>query len=427
MYDHAHSKRIIKTEPLDEQQTTPTTTQPEIHNTVEQPVPPKRKRPEFDRKTIGKHLGLFLLTFACVSLVGANFVGFNSPFFPIIMPDSVDFWRGVLFASLLLGFLTVHEFGHFFAARFHKIRVSLPYYIPIPLGIGTMGAVIRIKQKISDSKKMFDVGIAGPLAGFVVSLAVLIIGFATLPEPSYINNFAGHDAVQEFVADNGTFPEQPVGETGGNTLIVGETLLYSFLAQFFENVPPMWEMYHYPFLFAGWLGLFFTALNLMPVGQLDGGHILYSLIGFHNHQKVARICFGVLSVLAGIEAIPFLHLSLEGWGWSHPLGIYSWFMWAGVLFFLLRKAFHADHAWIAPVLVLSLAMSASYLYFVLGSITTTSSLIWVFWSFFVAYFVGIEHPPAVYERKLNTSRTVLGWLSMIIFILCISPNPLYFV
>lgn len=382
---------------------------------------------KFDALTILKHLGLFILTFASVSFVGAGFVGFAPSLFPIIMPETGDLYRGILFAGLLLGFLGVHEFGHFFAAQYHKIKVSLPYFIPIPLGIGTMGAVIRIKQKINETRKMFDIGIAGPLAGFVVSLVVLLIGFANLPDPGYINQFAGHDAIQEYVNTNGTFPEAPPESSNGNVLIVGETLLYSFLAQFFENVPPMWEMYHYPFLFAGWLGLFFTALNLMPVGQLDGGHILYSLIGFKKHQIVARIAFGILTVLAGIESIPFIHLTLEGWGWSHPIGLYSWFIWTGILFVLFRKAFHGDHNWIAPTLTLSLAFSACYLYLIAGSITSTGSLIWIVWSFFIAYFVGVEHPPALYERKLSTSRKVLGWLSMIIFVLCISPNPLYFV
>lgn len=385
------------------------------------------KPKEFDTKTILKHLGLFLLTFASVSLVGASFVGFSPSLFPVVMPDTGDLLRGVLFATLLLGFLGVHEFGHFFAAQYHKIKVTLPYFIPIPLGIGTMGAVIRIKQKINDTKKMFDIGVAGPLAGFVVSLTVLIIGFSTLPDPGYINQFEGHDAVQKYVNANGVFPETPPEATEGNVLIVGETLLYSFLAQFFENVPPMWEMYHYPFLFAGWLGLFFTALNLMPVGQLDGGHILYSLIGFKKHRIVARIAFGILTVLAGIESIPFIHLTLEGWGWSHPSGIYSWFVWAGVLFILINKAFHQEYQWIAPSLVISMAISAGYLYLIAGSISTTGSLIWVVWSFFIAYFVKVEHPPAYYERPLSATRKVLGWLSMIIFILCISPNPLYFI
>lgn len=384
-----------------------------------------RYRPDLDTKTVLKHLGLFLITVLTVSLAGAGFVGFNPSLFPVALPTLPDFYRGLLFAGLLLGFLGVHEFGHYFAALYHKIKVTLPYFIPIPLGIGTVGAVIRIKQKINDTYKMFDVGASGPIAGFVVSLAILIYGFSTLPEPSFIQNFAGHEAVKEHVAQHDTYPENPPQETDGNLLIVGNTLLYGFLASFFENVPPMWEMYHYPFLFAGWLGLFFTALNLTPIGQLDGGHILYSLIGFEKHRTVARIFFGALVTLAGIEAVPFIHLSLGEF--DNASGMLSWIIWGSVLYMLLRKAFHDDLNWILPVLSSALAITAFYLYFIVGNITTTGSLIWVVWSFFIAYLVGIEHPPAMRERELDPTRKFLGWLSMAIFVLCMSLNPLYLI
>ena len=380
-------------------------------------------QPDLDTKTVLKHLGLFLVTVLTVALAGAGFVGFNPSLFPVSLPTLSDFYRGLLFAALLLGFLGVHEFGHYFAALYHKIKVTLPYFIPVPLGIGTVGAVIRIKQKINDTHKMFDVGAAGPIAGFIVSLLILLYGFSTLPDASYIQNFAGHEAVKEYVAQNGTYPEDPPGETDGNLLIVGNTLLYSFLASFFENVPPMWEMYHYPFLFAGWLGLFFTALNLTPIGQLDGGHILYSLIGFKKHQIVARLFFGLLITLAGFEAIPFIHLSLGEY--DNAYGILSWIIWSGVLYSILRKAFHDDIQWIIPTLASSLAITAAYLYLYVGNISTSGSLIWVVWSFFIAYLVGVEHPPALRERELTPTRKFLGWLSMAIFILCISPNPLY--
>ncbi|TYP93863.1 hypothetical protein LX73_1578 [Fodinibius salinus] len=382
-------------------------------------------RQELDPKTIAKHLALFLITVLTVSLTGSSFVGFNPAPFPLGLPSLSDFFRGLLFAGLLLGFLGVHEFGHYFAAVYHKIKVTLPYFIPIPLGIGTFGAVIRIKQKINDTYKMFDVGASGPLAGFVVSLVVLIYGFSTLPEPSYIQNFEGHEAVKEYVAENGVYPDNPPQETNGNVLMVGNTILYSALASFYENVPPMWEMYHYPFLFAGWLGLFFTALNLTPIGQLDGGHILYSLIGFKKHKIVARLFFGVLITLAGIEAIPFIHMNLGDF--DNSLGILSWIIWAAVLYTLLRKAFKGDLQWIIPTLATSIASSAGFLYLYVGNITTSGSLIWVFWSFFLAYLVGIEHPPALRERKLTPTRRFLGWLCMVIFVLCISPNPLYLI
>ena len=401
------------------------TTDLKYEEITSEPSVAEKNQPELDGKTIFKHSALFIITVLTVTLAGAAFVGFTPSLFPFSMPTEPDFYRGLLFAGLLLGFLGVHEFGHYFAALHHKIKVTLPYFIPIPFGIGTLGAVIRIKQKINDTYKMFDVGAAGPIAGFIVSLTILLYGFGTLPDASFINNFEGHEAVKEYVAQHGTYPENPPEETNGNLLIVGNTLLYGFLASFFENVPPMWEMYHYPFLFAGWLGLFFTALNLTPIGQLDGGHILYSLVGFKKHRTVARIFFGILVTLAGIEVVPFIHLALGEW--DNAIGILSWVIWIGVLFVLLRKAFHNDHKWIAPTLAISVVLTAAYLLFIVGNISTSGSLIWVVWSFFIAYLVGIEHPPALYERELDPTRKFLGWVSMGIFVLCISPNPLYLI
>ncbi len=392
----------------------------EVHD-----VPPETNPNHPDTKTILKHAGLFLLTFFFVSWAGAQFVGFQGAALPIIFPVWSDFLRGILFAVLLLGFLGIHEFGHYFAALHHKIRVTLPYFIPIPLGIGTMGAVIRIKQKINHNYKMFDIGAAGPLAGFVVALGVLLYGFATLPDPSYILHFQGHEAVKEFVRANGHYPSQIPENTGGQMIVFGSTLLYGFLASFFQNVPPMWEMYHYPFLLAGWFGLFFTALNLTPVGQLDGGHILYSLLGSKKHRIVARSFFGILVTLAGIEAIPFIHQLLGKWDTAY--GTLSIVIWAGVLFFLLRKGFRDDHQWIAPVLISSLTVSVGYIYLFVGSLAAGGSLLWLVWSFFIAYLVGVEHPPAAFEKPLSPTRKFLGWLSMIIFVLCISPNPIYII
>lgn len=405
--------------------TSPETTSFQVNSVTAEPSITDRMQQHLDPQTVFKHLGLFLLTVLTVSLAGAGFVGYNPTPFPLALPTLPDFYRGLLFAGLLLGFLGVHEFGHYFAALYHHVRVTLPYFIPIPLGIGTFGAVIRIKQKINDTYKMFDVGAAGPLAGFVVSVGVLLYGFATLPDPSFIQNFAGHEAIKDFVAQHGVYPDSPPQATNGNLLIVGNTLLYSFLASFFQNVPPMWEMYHYPFLFAGWLGLFFTALNLTPIGQLDGGHILYSLLGFKKHRTIARLFFGVLITLGTIEAIPFIHVSLGDW--DNTYGVLSWIIWSGLLYMLLQKAFHNNLQWILPILASALGISAIYLYGVEGSISSYGSLIWVFWSFFIAFFVGIEHPPALRERELDPTRKFLGWLSMVIFVLCISPNPLYLI
>src|SRR5690625_7700207 len=115
-------------------------------------------------------------------------------------------WReGARFATLLLAFLGVHEFGHYFAAVRHNVKVTLPYFIPVPLGIGSLGAGIRIEEQIRRTKQLFDIGIAGPVAGFVGALTVLLIGFFTLREPSCIESFAGHEVVAEHIAVPGTY------------------------------------------------------------------------------------------------------------------------------------------------------------------------------------------------------------------------------
>ena len=389
--------------------------QPEPFHFIDKP---QKNRPNF--KEILKHSLLFAATFLCVTFVGIMWVGQTAN-----AESYWDMWKeGALFATLLLAFLGTHEFGHYFAAVYHNVKVSLPYFIPVPLGIGTLGAVIRIEERISETRKLFDIGIAGPIAGFVVSLLILIYGFATLPGPEFMENFAGHEAIIEHIDQTGTFPvDPPAAEPDGATIIMGSTLLYSFIAGFFENVPPMYEMYHYPFLFAGWLGLFFTALNLTPVGQLDGGHILYSLIGYEKHKKIARYAYTGITALGGIEMIPFLYIMLNEW--FPGFGFSAIMIWALILLFLFGKGFNREMNWILPALILSVGSSVLYLSLTSG-FTQSGSLIWSFWSFFLVYFVKLEHPPVMFEQPLSPARRKLGWISMAVFVLCISPNPIYF-
>lgn len=391
----------------------------------EQDSPSGRKN-RLTWKDLLKHGSLLLITFLTVTATGILWVGqtANADSFMDMVPE------GALFAFVFLLFLGTHEMGHYLAAVRHRVAVSLPWFIPVPFGIGTLGAVIKIKERVSDSIKLFDIGIAGPIAGFIVALTLLLYGLVTLPDPSFIASFDQHDEVVAHVEQHGTWPESPPSlasdesEDGGSmSMILGNTLLYSFLSSFFPDAPPLYELYHYPFLFAGWLGLFFTALNLMPVGQLDGGHILYSLLGYRKHRLVARTTFAVIVSLAGLEAIPMIHESLQAW--IPDLLPLSLALWGIVLYLILRRAYQKDPQWIGRVWSLSLLATLLLLWFG-WSPAASGSMIWLFWSAFLAWFIGLEHPPAMQERPLTPIRRWLGWTSMAIFVLCISPNPISF-
>ena len=343
-----------------------------------------------------------------------------------ILLDRLFLLDGLRFGGSLLLFLTIHEFGHYFAARYHGIRTSLPYYIPtLTLGIGTLGAVIRIREPIPSTRKLFDVGIAGPLAGFVMALLVLIYALATLPEPSYILDLDGHEELKQYVEQFGVFPKRsmdlaPPGEDV-MTLLVGQTPLYWFLTQFFDNVPPMDEMYHYPMLFAGWMGLFFTALNLLPVGQLDGGHIIYALVGRKWHSRLAR-GFIILLLISGtigfvLDIFPALFVA------SELAGRLGWFILAGILYYFLSKVFNQDHRFIAPSLlgIIAFGIFAQYdpeLFADFGY------WVWFIWCLLIILLIKVEHPPVLTPEPLTPGRKVLAVLSIVIFLLCFSFAPL---
>jgi len=370
-------------------------------------------------KTILIHGGLFLATVVTVSVQGLQFVGQTAV--------TLEFWplfqQGLVFALLLLAFLGAHEFGHYFAAVYHKVKVTLPYFIPLPLlFIGTFGAVIRIKEPVYSTKKLYDIGIAGPLAGFVVSLVILLIGFATMPGPEHVKNFAGHEDTIAYVDATGQWPSEAVPSPEGDTMVLGNTLLYVWLASFFDNVPPMWEMYHYPFLFAGWLGLFFTALNLLPLGQLDGGHILYSLLGSKRHAIVARVVFAALVMFAGVGVVPFTYELISQWDTSYAT--LSWSMWGLASFAMLQKAYKGDMRWSIPAWVVSFGGAILYSIYVSGFDAAAGYLIWGVWSLFILFGSGIEHPPVMVEEELSPGRKLLGWLSMAVFVGCITLSPI---
>jgi membrane-associated protease RseP (regulator of RpoE activity) len=332
-----------------------------------------------------------------------------------------DFLLGMQFSVPFLLILTVHEFGHYFTARYHRVSTSLPYYIPLPSIpytpslIGTMGAVIRLRSRVKSNIQHFDIGLAGPLAGFIVALVVLWYGFRTLPPPDHIFQF--HPDYKQYglnYADHVYSPEYLKGKTSVD-IVMGNTLLFEFYKQFVavpERVPNAHEIIHYPILFAGFLALFFTSLNLLPIGQLDGGHIVYGLFGKKNHRIIASIFFVLLMFYSGLGYVRpsdppeklmfyipgfvlFLFFSFTGLGLSRK----DTLMYALLVFalqFLLSWAFPTIEGYSG----------------------------WLLFGVILGRFIGIRHPASEIEQPLDSKRIVLGWLSLVIFIVCFSPAPI---
>jgi membrane-associated protease RseP (regulator of RpoE activity) len=187
---------------------------------------------------------------------------------------------GLLFSVPLLIILSAHEFGHYVACRIHKVDATLPYYLPLPLPpTGTLGAVIRIKEAFPSKRALFDIGVAGPIAGFVMLLPILYWGVT-------LSTIA------------------PVAH-GPDVLEFGEPLLFkAFAWMHFGLIPEGSEVLLHPVGFAAWWGMLATALNLMPFGQLDGGHIVYSLLGRRSsYVSIATVGVAMLLTLRSMSWI----------------------------------------------------------------------------------------------------------------------------
>jgi len=393
---------------------------------------PKVEREEKDRYWL--HAVLFVATLATTIFAGGQMAGRyifyaeSENWLQLFGAQiSVEFvLDGFRFGGSLLLFLTVHEFGHYFAARRHGVSTSLPYFIPFPWnGIGTFGAVIRIREQIPSMRKLFDIGTAGPVAGFVVALVVLIIGLATLPTLDYVLDLPGHEGLKAFVQQNGVFPDrldQVVTSSDDMLLVVGSTPLYWMLSQLFADVPPMWEMYHYPFLFAGWLGLFFTAVNLLPVGQLDGGHMLYALVGPKWHRRLARGFVMLLLTSGGIgfmdDVAPFLSQ------WTMTAGILPWLVLALVMLFYLHRVFRDQPRLVVASLfgVVSVIALLRWNPWIVNNLGYTG---WLFWCLLIVLLIRVDHPPVLEMEPLSPKRRILAILGLVIFALCFSIKPLY--
>jgi membrane-associated protease RseP (regulator of RpoE activity) len=166
------------------------------------------------------------------------------------------FWTGWTFSFSLLGILLIHEFGHYFACRAHGIRATLPWVLPAPTLSGTAGAVIQIRSRIPTRNALMDVGVYGPLAGYVASAVAVAVGFA-------MSFHAPADAPAAII------------RFGGEPLTI--RLLHALLVYWDPSIPDFAHIAPHPVLVAGWIGLFITSLNLIPGGQLDGGHVLYAI------------------------------------------------------------------------------------------------------------------------------------------------------
>ena len=236
---------------------------------------------------------LFVLTFISTLTVGAMHEGID------VVAEPIKIYKGWPFSITLLLILLFHEFSHYLASKKHRIEASLPYFIPAPTLFGTFGAVIKMKSPITTKNALIDIGASGPIAGFIISVIATIIGLSL----SRI---------------------MPVHDTA-NVISLGDSLLFKGLTRaILGAVPDNQDVYLHPVALAGWIGFFVTSLNLIPIGQLDGGHILYALLG-DNHAVISKLLVGVMFIMG--------FLLWDGWiiwgvlliilGFKHPPIVYA--------------------------------------------------------------------------------------------------------
>jgi membrane-associated protease RseP (regulator of RpoE activity) len=235
------------------------------------------------------HLLLFVLT------VGTTLSAYPAAFRQVLPWEALGhtgLWAEALSFSLaLLAILGAHEMGHYVLARFHKVDATLPYFIPLPIiGIGTLGAVIRIRGRIPHRNALVDIGASGPLAGLVVAVPVLLWGLAhsqVVEAPARAFAFPGEDSlvvvVRElfaWVMEKLTLAPAAPEAYAPRAQLFGDSLMMQALTWLaLGPLPANAEVVAHPVVLAGWFGLFVTLLNLLPVGQLDGGHLTYALWG----------------------------------------------------------------------------------------------------------------------------------------------------
>ena len=255
--------------------------------------------------------------------------------FAFLHPDILG--KGLLFSGSLLAILVAHESGHYLFCRYYGVDATLPFFIPQPplLIPGTFGAFIRMKSPVPSRRALFDIGLAGPLAGFVVILPVAFAGVLTLP---HVPLLAGQTS------------------GGGGGIIFNDPLLFRLIARWLKidlDNSVVNSLY-----FAAWVGALVTSLNLMPVGQLDGGHGTFSIFGKTAHRWIGTVAFVAMALI-----------SVLGWMWH---GSPSGFVYVVLLAIMLR----------------------------------------------------VQHPQPEQMEPLGLARTIIGILTLIVFVLCFLPFPI---
>ena len=240
------------------------------------------------------HVVLLVLTIGATTLVGVNhYLAFVSDFAPLPelpMPLNQLLLRGLWYSGTILTILGCHELGHYFACRYYDVDASLPFFLPFPFAItGTLGAFIKIREPIPTKRMLFDVGIAGPIAGFLIAVPALFIGIALSHVVRIPPDFVGFE--------------------------LGEPLLFKLATKaLWGTIQDGYSLNMHPMAFGAWFGLLATALNLFPVGQLDGGHVSYAVLGRQS-------TYVTLATVVGSIVLALFYS--------------SWIVWTGLLLVML--------------------------------------------------------------------------------------------
>jgi membrane-associated protease RseP (regulator of RpoE activity) len=264
---------------------------------------------------------------------------------------------GVLYASAIMGILLIHEMGHYVTARYHGVEASLPYFIPMPVPpVGTFGAVILMRKPPKTREALLDIGVSGPLAGLCIALVVCFVGLRWSEV-------------------------RPLSTLQPGEMIEGNSLVYALLKKLAHpEAGPSDDILLHPVAWAGWLGIFVTSLNLLPVGQLDGGHVIYALFGEHRHRWVARVVHWLILFLGLMGLLCNLILASD------------------TVVDALREM-----GWLALVT------------------RGTGLLVWLVWAI-VLKVVGGRHPPVIVgEPPLSPTRRILGWIAIAVLVLTFTP------